>query len=421
MSNVRVGPEALLEALDCAGDAVAVLGPAEDGQVRHIRFAFVNRAFERLYQCPASEVIGLTLERFFEHRAPRERFEQVVEIMTRNETESHTRELPRPDGSSVWIEVNTQRFGTGYWIYVARDITDSRANHVRMTQLLSAVERASEPIAIYKFEADEWRYDFVNEAFLILTGFRREDVVGQLASVMNAEQTDLARIQRSRSLLMNGETVRGEVTIHRKDGSFVVLEYTSKPLVDDVTREASSVVTVFHDVTDTKHHRERLERQAHYDALTGIYNRYHMEQKLAEAIARSDVTAEQAFVFIDLDGFKAINDRYGHDRGDEILRNVAQAFQSCVWGSDILARWGGDEFAALIFHCGIDDARRIGERFIKTLTLESEVGASVGVTMLRGSVAETLRRADAACYEAKRAGGNKVVMRLDNTERNDHY
>lgn len=400
----------LLRALDSAADAIAVVGAAPNGRQERRRFEYVNRAFEDLYQCSRTAVVGTELEAFFEGRSSPEQFTRAMAELAKGEPFSHTRQLPRPDGTQPWIHVNFQPFDRGRWIYIIRDITQIRLANVRIAQLLSAVERASEPIAIFNFDGSAWHYDFVNEAFLALTGFDLPDLVGAPSSHLISANMDIARIERNRTLLLEGQTVRGEAQLHRKDRSTVVLEFTSQPLRDQTTGLVTSTVTVFHDVTESRLDRERLEDQATHDALTGLYNRRWMERSLKDGIDRAGKNAaDQAFLFIDLDGFKAINDRYGHDRGDEALRQVARALKSCIWGSDVLARWGGDEFAALIRHCSLENAVQVGERMTAAVKALPGLGASIGVTMLFGSVAETVRRADEACYAAKKAGGNRTI------------
>lgn len=406
-----VNKDVLLLALDSAADAIAIIGAAPGGRIELSRFDYVNLAFEQIYQCSRADVLGMDLKTFFGSRSTPERFAQAMAEMAKGAPFSHTRQLPRADGTQPWIHVNFQPFDGGRWIYIIRDITQVRLANVRIEQLLSAVERATEPIAIFAFDGSSWHYDFVNEAFLTMTGFSLHDVVGAPASHLIAANIDVARIERNRELLLAGQTVRGETHFSHKDGSTIVLEFSSKPLRDETSGSVNSTVTVFHDVTDSRVDRRLLEDRATHDALTALFNRHRLEDAMRDGLARAQKGhPDQALLFIDLDGFKRINDRYGHERGDAVLRNVARALRSCIWGSDVLARWGGDEFAALIVHCTLEDAVEVGKRMIVAVRgAEPEVGASVGETMLCESQAESLRRADAACYAAKRAGGNRVV------------
>lgn len=403
--------QVLLLALDSAADAIAIIGAGPEGRPERSRFDYVNHAFEQIYQVSRADVLGMDLATFFAPRSTPEGFAQAIAALSKGEPFSHTRQLPRPDGTQPWIHVNFQPFDDGRWIYIIRDITQIRLANVRIEQLLSAVERATEPIAIFTFDGSAWHYDFVNEAFLTLTGFSRESIIGAPSSHLISANIDVARIERNRSLLLAGQTVRGETEFRHKDGSTVVLEFSSKPLRDETTGLVASTVTIFHDITESRVDRALLEDQAMHDALTGLYNRHRLQQAMKEGLDRAHYgSADQALLFIDLDGFKVINDRYGHDRGDAVLRNVARALKSSIWNSDVLARWGGDEFAALILHCSLENAVEVGERMIAAVrAAEPEVGASVGATMLSGSEAESMRRADDACYAAKRAGGNRVA------------
>jgi diguanylate cyclase (GGDEF)-like protein len=183
---------------------------------------------------------------------------------------------------------------------------------------------------------------------------------------------------------------------------------------DGITRSA---VTVFNDITDRRKEERRLRDQVNRDPLTGLLNRREFE-RLLEAATNMTLPKARAHVllFLDLDGFKAINDRYGHDVGDRVLLAVSRLLRGTLLPSDEIARWGGDEFAAILYFRTPGDAVAMSQRMIDTLSRAPDargVGASIGVVPIaRGKTAvQLMHEADKLMYEAKAAGRNRVVMR----------
>jgi len=161
---------------------------------------------------------------------------------------------------------------------------------------------------------------------------------------------------------------------------------------------------------------ERARRLALTDPLTGLRNRRAFEEALVVAYEQP---LPFSLLFIDLDGFKLVNDRYGHEAGDKVLQHVAGGFLRAVRAIDTVARLGGDEFAMLLPTSDVTSARRVAHRALDELTAVtrdhpewSGVGASIGLATRKDatSAATLLARADKAMYTAKRAGGQRVVV-----------
>jgi diguanylate cyclase (GGDEF)-like protein len=174
------------------------------------------------------------------------------------------------------------------------------------------------------------------------------------------------------------------------------------------------------DVTESARLRDELHRRATVDALTGCYNRASVMDALEDTLG-GEQRERAAVVFIDLDGFKAVNDRLGHIKGDDLLRTVAERIRRAIRGDDILGRIGGDEFLVL---CGAvadaNEALAIGNRISAALdepvVLDGKrvpVRASVGVAhvgAVERSADELVAEADAAMYQSKRVGAGRAVL-----------
>ena len=168
----------------------------------------------------------------------------------------------------------------------------------------------------------------------------------------------------------------------------------------------------------------RLTRQAQTDALTGIANRRSLDERLVEELGRAEKLGTCfTFVIADLDNFKLVNDRFGHQTGDAVLRAVGRVFGESVREVDLAARYGGEEFALLLPNTRVAGAQRIVERLrraVAEIGVEGPGGEPVGVTASFGvagfpdfaTVEELVEAADSALYQAKRTGKDRVVAEI---------
>lgn len=294
-------------------------------------------------------------------------------------------------------------------------MTDSHVLARRLADLISAVDQAQDLIAIYEFEGDEWHFSFVNQAFAKTTGYSRSELVGRTSGRIVADSMDPVRLGRIRAALRDGQSVRGEILFKGRDGGVLTFDFSARPIEDEAPGRNRRTVVIFRDVTQRKEHAQALQFQADHDSLTGLKNRRYFESTLDSCCAGSRPDNQtHAVLFIDLDGFKGVNDRLGHEAGDAVLKSVSVVFQASALGSDVLARWGGDEFAMLLYHCTTDHARTVAQRVLEAVAnavnLPKELGASIGIAAVRATAAETMRVADSACYAAKAAGKNSITL-----------
>lgn len=250
-------------------------------------------------------------------------------------------------------------------------------------------------------------------------GYRREELIGQRVEVLVPDELQKIHAEHRKKYIAHpfkrpmgiGLNLRAK----HKDGRTFPVEIALSPLG---TGGDLLVTAIVHDVTEHKQIEERLKHLAEHDALTGLVNRVILEDRIELAITLAKRHHYNlAVFFLDLDGFKKVNDTYGHAIGDRVLRAVTKRIQGCIRGSDTLARVGGDEFALLILEIKTEDAvtqlaKKILRRFTKAFLINNKkivTTLSMGISLYPKDGADhqsLLKKADAAMYEVKNHGKN---------------
>ena len=258
----------------------------------------------------------------------------------------------------------------------------------------------------------------VNEAFLLITGYSREDVLGKNPRILRSGRQEKGFYGEMWSALVKQGAWSGEVWNRRKSGE-IYPEFLSISSIVNEKGVVTHYVGIFSDITTLKRHEKQLERIAHFDALTGIPNRVLLADRMKQAIAQTRRTKSiMAVCYLDLDGFKPINDMYGHDFGDNVLVDIAMRIGMVIRGGDTVARLGGDEFVVLLL--GLEKVEECSTSLQRLLSAISEpvsvhdevfhVTASIGVSFCDSEDDDPdilLRQADQAMYAAKQEGKNR--------------
>lgn len=253
----------------------------------------------------------------------------------------------------------------------------------------------------------------INPAYTEITGYTESDILGKKPVFLRFELlADELSLSIRSSLAQKGRW-QGEIWNRKKSGE-AILEWMTINQINSSSGDLSRYVSVFRDVTEMRKINDRLRHQAFHDALTGLPNRLLLHERLGHAIARAKRERSRlALIFLDLDGFKLINDRHGHEAGDLVLKEVAHRFETLLRrGNDTVARYGGDEFVILIE--SFQDSEKnleLAERVVAELSLPMSVnglpvkiGASVGMAIFPddgGDPDELIKAADAAMYSVK--------------------
>ncbi|WP_247875882.1 sensor domain-containing diguanylate cyclase [Azospirillum sp. TSH100] len=336
-------------------------------------------------------------------------------------------QVTRKDGVRRWIRFFAYLTHGGE-VWLMEDVSDQRATlealHQERAILQSLIN--SMPDVVF-FKDRDGVFQNYNRAFLDYVG-QTPNLNGRLRDIDMVDDNAAERRRQTDLRAMREGMTRGEEWFVYPDGRRRLME-TVKTACRDPQDNILGVVGISRDVTDRREIEEMLRRSeaekdhlANHDPLTGLPNRRLFFARTEAALARAQRIGQPlALLFIDLDGFKPVNDQLGHDAGDKVLRVTAERLTACLRASDLVARIGGDEFTVLLEGAGsLADVERVAAKLIHTLSAEVmlgrnslSVGASVGIALYprdANTVQDLLKAADDALYQAKYAGRGRFMV-----------
>lgn len=451
--RVEERTEALHEANEHLARALIERGQAEDAalrseeQVRDIlrnanvacmtvdeqfRITSWNQQAQYTFGWMASEVMGERLTDLLVPQPFRDDYEHLLRgALTHKADRSmdaprHELTLLRRDGVAFIGEVTTSVVRRGDTVIITgfvHDISERKEAERALRESQKRLKTITDnlPVLIGYIDTD-LRYGFANQAYHTIFGVDPANIIGHKAHDVLVPDT-LARVAPYMDRARAGEQVEFENVI-AMDGTERYLLTTYIPHIDEATGKVLGFYTMGVDITERKQLELRLEEQAMQDPLTGLPNRRAFMERLPQAMARARRWGKScALMFLDLDGFKNVNDTLGHEAGDELLRQFAMRLLQSVRQTDTVARLAGDEFTVLLESLGdgIDDAREVSRHIVEAMATpfyiadqQLTITTSIGIALYRPDSTHNADRllaaADEAMYAAKRAGKNGVQL-----------
>jgi diguanylate cyclase (GGDEF)-like protein/PAS domain S-box-containing protein len=423
-STKAVKPAALAVAAPVAAPSsftAQILGATSNGIVALDlagNITLANPAAADLLNRDAAAMQGLSIERVFVYGSGHDSAGKPIPIKAQLLQGPHyvDREvqLARTDGESfeatyVVVPVTENRNTIGY-VITFRDITRRRRAEAEMRLAGVVFDHSPEGIVVADAKG---RVTKINPAYRRISGNENAHVLGkQLAEVLFTESKSPSSVL---DMLQGSDQTQWEQWCKSTAGRRYAARI-SVSVVRDHTGSIQQYVAIIADVTQRKLDEEKIIYQANYDQLTSLPNRTLFMDRLTRLVLEGRrAKTSIGLMFIDLDGFKAINDNLGHDAGDVLLVSTARRLEKCVREADTVARLGGDEFTVIMpLIDNFDAAGFVAARIIKSLTepfdlggREGNVSASIGISLLPAQAStaqDLLHNADVAMYHAKRQG-----------------
>lgn len=268
---------------------------------------------------------------------------------------------------------------------------------------------------------------YANRAFGMLTGYNLEEIKGRNTRMFKSGKMPAEFYQRMWETLFNNQPFKGIFLNRHKNGQAFFEQKTITPIMDEYNHPMY-FLAISKDSTEIIEKTHHLEYEAYHDALTGLFNRSKFNELMIAKLRHLDIEGEVfSLILGDLDDFKKLNDTYGHDLGDEVLKHLADVFQRSLRKQDVVVRWGGEEFCVLV-DSDLKSTEfvaqllkeRISEAIFEPLP-EIHLTMSFGVSQAqpRDDAESLFKRADEAVYAAKKAGKNTVRIQSEPIELSD--
>ena len=300
-----------------------------------------------------------------------------------------------------------------YFVSIQKDITQLHAEQSTGNLFAKAIDAAYDGIFITNAQGV---IEFANQGFEIITGYSPIEVVGRKPSVLKSGKHDDTFYKGLWRHLNEGIPFRAMVTNRHRNGQEIHCQQTITP-VKNADGEITHFISIIKDLTDRVFAELKLREQASHDAMTGLLNRRAGEIELDVALIQAEEKSSPfCLLMTDIDDFKAVNDTFGHNKGDEVIQAVAATLLEETRKTDKCIRWGGEEFIVLLPFCDIGKARAIAENIRSVMAARTfrdigHVTLSIGVTESEPGdrPISLLERVDRLLYQAKHNGKNQVA------------
>ena len=383
---------------------------------------YANLAAEKILGHSPAEMTGKLLENIM---AMEPRDSGYIGSSSHNSSSS---KIELPNGRTAVIELSRaplqdEQGSLSGEVLAFRDVTQEHSIRHELQRVSLAVQHAASGIMTTDRHGC---IEYVNPRFSLMTGYSLEEVQGKTPGFLKSDKVARETYAELWSAILQGNTWRGELINRCKDGTELWCGLTISVVLDE-KGEPMQFVSVIEDTTERKKAEDTIHRLAYFDVLTQLPNRRMFMERANQTITLAGQQNKHLYAcYLDLDGFKNINDSLGHHIGDEILTSAARRISECISENDFVGRIGGDEFALLLPHVSEDSARamakKIIERFDEPFYIDNHdirISTSIGISVFPNDgkeISSLLRKADMAMYRAKELGKRNIVVFTEEIE-----
>jgi diguanylate cyclase (GGDEF)-like protein/PAS domain S-box-containing protein len=414
LQNSVISREYMDGLINTMGEMLFVIGP--DGVIET-----ENHAVSEVLGYERDELHGKPFLTVFAEGEEAALRESLVTVRSKGALKNVEGRFKTRDGGLIAVQCSfslMMQGGGGDVVCLATDITVRKHYEGELRKLSMAVEQSLSSIVITDVNGN---IEFVNQKFTEGTGYTLSEVKGKNPRILKSGRHGPEFYKELWDTITAGKEFRADMCNRKKDGT-LYWELLSITPIKDIKGVTTHYIAVKLDDTERKRAEERMKQLAHYDVLTGIPNRTLFEDRLKHTVQLAGRGGFSfAIVFLDLDGFKYVNDTLGHHVGDLLLKEVAARITACVRKSDTVARMGGDEFQVILSRITEpSDAANIVRKIISEVNEpftigehKSSVGVSAGISIFPsdGENTQTLiKNADMAMYKVKEQGKNDFMF-----------
>ncbi len=406
--------------LESINDAILVVNSDRE-------ILYYNNSFLKMWSLTEEDVKNKNskdlLEAVKEQLEDPEEFVRLVEEYYKNQEKIINDTLTFKNGKiyeriSLPYKVNGKIVGR---VWYSRDVTQQKEyekqileNEKKYRELLESVN------SIVLRWTPDGKITFINSFGEMFFKYKKGELIGKniMETIVPKKEITGRNLEKlMKNIVKNPEKfVYNENENITKDGERVWIYWTNKPIFDE-NKNLVEILSIGTDITERKSFEKRLEKLATTDLLTGLYNRRKFEESLIREIEEAKRYGKTfSIILLDIDFFKEINDTYGHQVGDYILQTIAKLIKKLLRRTDIVARWGGEEFVIILPNGKMKGAFQLAERIRKTVEstkfpIEKKCTVSLGVTEYQPNDTphSLLKRADLALYAAKQNGRNRTI------------
>ena len=385
------------------------------------RITYANDKFCAISGYSREELLGQDHELLNSGQQPKGFFKEMYRTVAKGKVWHGEICNRKKNGDLYWVDTTIVPFmgedgKPCEYIAIRADITERK----RVEESLKQQKYALDEHAIVATTDVQGRITYANDKFCAISGYSREELLGQDHELLNSGQQPKGFFKEMYRTVAKGKVWHGEICNRKKNGDLYWVDTTIVPFMGEDGKPCE-YIAIRADITERKQAEEEIRNLAYYDSLTGLPNRRLLLDRARHALVASTRSKQYgAFMFIDLDRFKALNDTMGHDVGDLLLQQVANRLKSCLREADTVARLGGDEFVVMLENLSRnsleakDQAKYLSQKIFQALTRPYDLAGyihrstpSIGTALLHsscGSVDEILKQADIAMYQSKAAG-----------------